>query len=71
VIFFKIGGVEYIPFLFVILFILFFEGRSHLFPYILIAGWIAGQPYSLQIYRSILAVFLGRRKRRVVAEHGQ
>jgi len=71
VIFFKIGGAEYISFLFVLLFILVFEGRSHLFPYILIAGWIAGQPHSLQIYRSILSIFLGRRKRRMIADNGR
>jgi hypothetical protein len=71
VIFIKIGGAEYSTFLFVILFILFFEGRSHLFPYILIAGWIAGLPYPLQIYRSILSVFLGRRKRRIFADKGR
>ena len=71
VILFKIGGAEYIPFLFVLLFILFFEGRSHLFLYILIAGWIAGKPYSLKIYRSMLSAFLGHRKRRMFAKEGR
>lgn len=70
VILFKVGGLEYIKFLFVLLFILVFEGRSHLFPYILAAGWIVGQPYSLRIYRSILSVFLGRLKHRMVKTSG-
>jgi len=59
----KIGGITYIPFVFVIFLILIYEAQATLFPYVLIAAWVAGRPYSLRIYRTFLRLCLRGRKR--------
>ena len=60
----KIGGKEYIFAIYILLFLLVFEGRIALFPYIYIAGWFAKQPFATKAYRRLSNTFLRRRRSR-------